>query len=152
MNLPFILDIALGLVFTYLILSLLASEIQELLATLLQWRAAHLRKSIEILLAGGVRNSEEAKVIQLVNQIYSNPLLKNINQEAKGFLATLPRKVTWAASSLTRPFKIARPGTSKSETIFGNGQHSGPSYIPADIYATTLMETLRIPDFSQKLS
>ena len=48
MNLLFILDIALGLVFTYLILSLLASEILELIATLLQWRAAHLRKSIEI--------------------------------------------------------------------------------------------------------
>ncbi|MBV6625536.1 MAG: hypothetical protein KI793_21850 [Rivularia sp. (in: Bacteria)] len=152
MNLPFILDIALGLVFTYLILSLLASEIQELLATLLQWRAAHLRKSIEILLAGGVRSSEEAKIIQLVNQIYSNPLLKNINQEAKGFLATLPRKATWAVSSLTRPFKIPRPGTTRNETIFGNGKHSGPSYIPADIYATTLMETLQIPDFSQKLS
>ncbi|MGB3761421.1 MAG: hypothetical protein WBA07_34425 [Rivularia sp. (in: cyanobacteria)] len=152
MNLPFIFDIALGLVFTYLILSLLASEIQELIATLLQWRAAHLRKSIEILLAGGVRNPEEAKIIQLVNEIYGNPLVRNINQEAKGVLATLPRKVTWAFSSLTRPLKMARAGTSKNETIFGNGQHSGPSYIPADIYATTLMETLQIPDFSRKLS
>ena len=152
MNLPFILDIALGLVFTYLILSLLASEIQELIATVLQWRAAHLRKSIEILLAGGTRNSEEGKIIQLVNNIYSNPLVSNINQEAKGFLATLPRKATWAVSSLTRPIKIPRSGATNNDTIFGNGKHSGPSYIPADIYATTLMETLQIPDFSQKLS
>lgn len=152
MNLPFIFDIAIGLVFTYLILSLLASEIQELIATLLQWRAAHLRKSIEILLAGGVRNSEEAKIIQLVNQIYGNPLVRNINQEAKGFVATLPRKATWAFGSLSRPFRRARPGMDKNETIFGNGQHTGPSYIPADIYATTLMETLKIPDLSRKLS
>jgi hypothetical protein len=36
MNLPFILDVALGLIFIYLILSLLASEIQELLTTVLQ--------------------------------------------------------------------------------------------------------------------
>ena len=152
MNLPFILDIALGLVFTYLILSLLASEILELIATLLQWRALHLRKSIEILLAGGVRNSEEAKIIQLVNQIYTNPLVKNINQEAKGFLATLPRKITWGVASLTRPLKTARPGTNKNETVFGEDRHSAPSYIPADIYATTLMETLQIPELSQKLS
>ncbi|MCJ8283169.1 MAG: hypothetical protein MJK14_26045 [Rivularia sp. ALOHA_DT_140] len=152
MNLPFILDIALGLVFTYLILSLLASELQELIATLLQWRAAHLRKSIEILLAGGARNSEEAKIIQLVNKIYGNPLVRNINQEAKGFLAVLPRKVTWVCSSLVRPLKKLLPGKTRSETIFGNGEHSGPSYIPADIYATTLMETLHIPEFSQKLS
>ncbi|MEM6753025.1 MAG: hypothetical protein AAF630_08665, partial [Cyanobacteria bacterium P01_C01_bin.38] len=148
MNLPFIFDIALGLVFTYLILSLLASEIQELIATLLQWRAAHLRKSIEILVAGGVRNSEEAKIIQLVNNIYGNPLVRNINQEAKGFLATLPRKFTWALGSMSRPFN----GKTKNETIFGNNQHSGPSYIPADIYATTLMETLKIPELYRQLS
>jgi flagellar biosynthesis protein FliR len=41
MSLPLILDIAIGLIFIYLILSLLASEIQELIATLLQWRAKH---------------------------------------------------------------------------------------------------------------
>ena len=61
MRLPVILDIALGLIFIYLILSLLASEIQELIATILQWRAAHLKKSIEIFLAGDVKNSENIK-------------------------------------------------------------------------------------------
>ncbi|MCC5670253.1 hypothetical protein LC653_42320 [Nostoc sp. CHAB 5784] len=50
MSLPFLLNLVIGLIFIYLILSLVASEIQEILATLLQWRAAHLRKSIEILL------------------------------------------------------------------------------------------------------
>lgn len=43
MNLPFILDVAIGLIFIYLILSLLASEIQELIATVFQWRAEHLK-------------------------------------------------------------------------------------------------------------
>ncbi len=151
MNLSFILDIVLSLLFTFLTLSLLASEIQELIATLLQWRAAHLKKSIEILLGGGVGNHEEGKIIELVNQIYNNPLLRNINQEAKGFLATLPRKITWAFASITRSL-LPRPGTNKRESIFGNGKHSGPSYISADIYATSLMETLQIPEFSQKLS
>lgn len=52
MNLPFVVDVAIGLVLIYLILSLLSSEIQEILSTILQWRAAHLKKSIEILLLG----------------------------------------------------------------------------------------------------
>lgn len=52
MNLPFIVDVAIGLVLIYLILSVLASEIQEIFSTILQWRAAHLKKSIEILLMG----------------------------------------------------------------------------------------------------
>lgn len=54
MNLPAILDIALALVFIYLILSLLASEIQEIIAALLQWRAKNLKEAIETLLGGAV--------------------------------------------------------------------------------------------------
>lgn len=53
MQFPVVFDIIIGLFFIYLILSLLASEIQELIATLLQWRAEHLKQSIETLLAGG---------------------------------------------------------------------------------------------------
>ncbi|MFM6531897.1 MAG: hypothetical protein ACKPIB_27020, partial [Dolichospermum sp.] len=77
MNLPFILDVALGLIFIYLILSLLASEIQELMTTVLQWRAEHLRRSVEIFLAGDAQNSEKPEVIQLVNRIYGNPLIQS---------------------------------------------------------------------------
>ncbi|MFQ4140933.1 hypothetical protein [Chlorogloeopsis sp. ULAP02] len=152
MNLPFTLDVAIGLIFIYLILSLLASEIQELIATVFQWRAEHLKKSIEILLAGDVKNAEEAKVIQLANQIYANPLIKNINQEAKGLLATLPRKITWAIASTYRSLRKPRPGMSQSESIFGKDKHSGPSYIPADIFAITLVETLQIHFLVEKLT
>ena len=52
MNIPVILDIIIGLIFIYVTLSLLASEIQELIATIMQWRAAHLKKSIEVLISG----------------------------------------------------------------------------------------------------
>ncbi|MDJ0736776.1 MAG: hypothetical protein QNJ47_22375 [Nostocaceae cyanobacterium] len=152
MNLPVILDVALGLIFIYLILSLLASEIQELIATVLQWRAQHLRKSIEIFLGGGVQNSEDAKVIDLANRIYSNPLISSLNQEAKGFLATLPRKCTWAIASLSRSFKKEKPGIQAKDTIFGNQKHSAPSYIPASAFAMTLMDSLQLPMLLQTLT
>lgn len=77
MNLSVILDIAIGLIFIYLILSLLASEVQELLSTILQWRAEHLKKSIEILLAGGSKTPEEERAIELANSLYKNPLIRN---------------------------------------------------------------------------
>ncbi|MBK1987080.1 hypothetical protein A0J48_005935 [Sphaerospermopsis aphanizomenoides BCCUSP55] len=144
MRLPFILDIALGLIFIYLILSLLASEIQELLATVLQWRAVHLRKSIEILLAGDVANSEAKEVIELTNRIYTNPLIKSINQEAKGLLATFPRKLTWFIATLTRSMRKSRSKYSPKQTSFGT-QNSAPSYIGADTFATSLIEELQIP-------
>ncbi|MGI8502710.1 MAG: hypothetical protein ACR2LR_16475 [Hassallia sp.] len=152
MNIPVIFDLALGLVFTYLILSLLASEIQELIATVLQWRAEHLKKSVEIFLAGDVQDSEDAHVIELANSIYDHALVKNINQEAKGFLVTLPRRLTWGIGSLYRSIKTARPGGDKEETIFGDNKRSGPSYIPSDIFATTLMETLQLPTLIQTLT
>jgi hypothetical protein len=152
MNLPLILDVAIGLIFIYLILSLLASEIQELIATVLQWRAQHLRRSIEILLGGDVRDEEEARVFQLVNQIYANPLIQILNQEARGFFATLPRKATWAVASLVRNAKATETGNKNQETVFGNGKTTAPSYIPADIFANTLMDTLEIPTLVQNLT
>ncbi len=54
MNLPAILDIAIALIFIYLILSLLSSEIQEIIAALLEWRAKNLKEAIETLLGGSV--------------------------------------------------------------------------------------------------
>ncbi len=152
MNLPITLDLALGLIFIYLILSLLASEIQELLTTMLQWRAEHLKKSIEILLAGNIKGAEEARVIQLANQLYASPLIRNINQEAKGLFATIPRHITWSIGSMYRQMIDPRPTIIKSDTIFGNHQNSGPSYIAAETFASTLIETLELPTLIQKLT
>ncbi len=92
MNLPFVIDVAIGLLFIYLILSLLASELQELLTTLLQWRAKHLKDAIEVLLAGGTETKDQEQVKDLVDKLYNDPLLRNVNQEAKGLVAGGIRK------------------------------------------------------------
>lgn len=146
MNLPFILDVSIGLIFIYLILSLLASEIQELLATVFQWRAQHLRKSIEVLLTGNATDADQARILELANQIYANPLIKSINQQAKGALVNIPRRFTWTVASAYRSLTSAQPD--KKQTVFNNEQvgdsrHSGPSYIPSDVFATSLVSTLR---------
>lgn len=138
MGLPFILDVAIGLIFIYLILSLLASELQELITTLLQWRAKHLKESIEVLLAGGAGTQREEKVVGLVDKLYNDPLLKNINQEAKGLLAQGFRR-------LTRLFKSNKVGA------FGEHQSTGPSYIASETFATSLLERLGLATLSRKL-
>nr|WP_290221435.1 hypothetical protein [Trichocoleus desertorum] len=149
MSLPLVLDIAIGLIFIYLILSLLASEIQELLATLLQWRAVHLKKSIEVLLTGGEGEAEN-QVREFADNLYSNPLIKNINQEAKGWIETSLRSITWGIGSVYRQVKGSITGRGKS--TFGGSKHSGPSYINAETFTTTLLETSGIPVLVQKLS
>lgn len=160
MSLPLIVDVTVGLIFIYLILSLLASEIQELITTVLQWRAVHLKKSIEILIAGDAAKSDDDSVINFVNDLYEHPLIKSVNQEAKGFLTILPRKFVWFLSSL--PLKFSLSGEKRRKSIFGythnesnsndDIKHSAPSYIPAETFATTLMETLGIPRLVQTLT
>ncbi|MEB3293176.1 MAG: hypothetical protein VKJ24_08440 [Synechococcales bacterium] len=139
MNLPFVLEVIISLVFIYLVLSLLASEVQELIATILQWRAKHLRDSIANLLGGTGATSEQAQVTALVNEIYDDPLIKNINQEAKGVVAKGFRKITqWL-------FADNRPGA------YGTNQATGPSYIAADTFSTALTERLGVNQLVDKL-
>ncbi|MEH2349060.1 MAG: hypothetical protein V7K55_13805 [Nostoc sp.] len=129
MNLPVVVDITLGLVFIYLILSLLASEIQELITTLLQWRAKHLKLSIELLLSGGSETdkSDIINAIKLVQILYNDPLINTLNQQTKG-------KVEKHFRRLTR---------NPDEKVLE--KESGPSYLPSETFAITLLDTLKIP-------
>lgn len=140
MNLPFVLDVAIGLVFIYLILSLLASEVQELITTLLQWRAKHLKESIEILLGGGIEVPEhQSQVTSLVDELYNDPLLKNVNQGATEGIARWFRQ-------LTKLFPGNRRGA------YGEQLATGPSYISAETFATSLLERLGISKLIDKLT
>ncbi|PSN19772.1 hypothetical protein C7271_05595 [filamentous cyanobacterium CCP5] len=144
MNLPFVLDIALGLIFIYLVLSLLASEIQEIIGTVLQWRAEHLKRSIEVLLSGNDRNSEKSAQA-LADILYDAPLIRSLNQEAKGGIARSFRGVCHAVGQGYRLLSGAR-------NVFGKAQTSGPSYIPSEAFATTLVEQMELGRLWQLLA
>jgi hypothetical protein len=142
MILPLVVEIAIGLVFIYLILSLLTSEIQELIATVLQWRAEHLKKSIENLLMDGDRN--EPIYRKFVDELYNSSLIRSLNQEAKGGLAGAFRHIARSISLLFR--QITRSGN-----VFGQ-QTSGPSYIPPDTFSSALLQTINLSELSQTIS
>ncbi|MEH1849401.1 MAG: hypothetical protein V7L25_31635 [Nostoc sp.] len=133
MNLPVVVDITIGLVFIYLILSLIASEIQELITTFLQWRAKHLKHSIELLLAGGseTEESEFEKAQELVQELYQDPLINTLNQQAKGKVEYLLRE-------------NAKNSGKKTKKALGNKQ-SAPSYLPSETFASSLLNALKIP-------
>lgn len=144
MNLPLIVEISIGLIFIYLIFSLLTSEIQELLTTLLQWRAVHLKESIEGLLAGSNESPQLKQARLLANKLYESPVINTLNQEAKGFGASIPRQLTQAIGKFTRALF-------KRENVFGD-QKSGPSFIALESFATSFLETLCIPSIIQKFT
>lgn len=140
MNLPLVLDIVISLGFIYLILSLLASEIQELVTTVLQWRARHLRDSIENLLSGAGSTVDQQKAQFLVKAIYDDPLIRNLNQQVvKGVAARGFRLLSqWLFSG-------------NKEGAFGSDQSSGPSYISPDSFATALLERFGLASLLDKL-
>ncbi|HEY9886852.1 MAG TPA: hypothetical protein V6D02_00525 [Candidatus Obscuribacterales bacterium] len=135
MTIPFILEIAIGLVFIYLTLSLLASEIQEIIGTLLQWRAEHLKRSIEVLIAA---NDEESKAAAqaFADRLYDTPILRSLNQEATGPIAHFFRLFNQVFGKLYRTVTRAR-------NVFGD-KTSGPSYIPGKTFAQALLDNLQI--------
>jgi len=92
MNFPAMLDVAIGLFFIYLILSLLTSGIQELIATVLEWRAKQLKEAIKILLGDNEANDPSAKQAQkIANDLWNHPLIRSLNQRKKRKF--LPRSV-----------------------------------------------------------
>jgi len=143
MSLPVVLEIALGLVFVYLTLSLIASELQEILGTVFQWRAEHLKYSIESLLAG--RDSgDSGEARELADQLYSSPLIRDLNYEAKGIFARTPRLILHGLGRLYRLL-------TRSRNVFGD-ETSGPSYIPSETFAASLLESLQLEQVQQVLA
>lgn len=137
MNLPVILDIAIGLMFIFLIASLLASEIQELLAALLQWRAKHLKDSIQNLIAGGYGTQDSDRVRDFVEAIYNDPLIKSLNQSSRGLIGRLGQAA----------YQIFY-GKNK---IFGANK-TAPSYISSETFATSLLEQVGMASLIGKLT
>ncbi len=151
LNIPLVLDIAIGLIFIYITLSLVASEIQEIITTILQWRAKHLKDSIENLLLGSSNDIDEIKETErLVKKLYNNPLIKNISHEGKGQFPELFRGII-AKILPTNSLNIKDEKIANNQTTVVH-QQTAPSYIPGETFATTLLEVLEIPKLAHNFS
>ena len=71
-----ILEVAIGMAFLYILLSLFCSSIKELISQILSMRANNLQEGIKSLL-----NSDEAST--LAEEVYKHPLIKNLAKEGK---------------------------------------------------------------------
>jgi hypothetical protein len=71
-----VLEVAIGVVFVYLLLSLIVSAVTELLSGLLKWRAQNLRVGIRNLLDSGAAE-------EWVKKIYDHPLIQSLCPPSK---------------------------------------------------------------------
>lgn len=68
-----VLEVAIGLVFVYLLVSLMVTSVTEILAGLLKWRAKDLWKGVRNILDSGTANT-------WVNRLYSHPLIQGLSE------------------------------------------------------------------------
>lgn len=127
MYLQEILEVAIGLVFMWLIISIAAMSIQEWIANLLQWRSNDMEIVIRRMLTGeNVRANQavEDAVQNLGDLLYNHPLIKSLSKESNWF------EKTWV--------KFLNLFHRKSTKIVAGR----PSYIPNSKFSLALFDIM----------
>jgi hypothetical protein len=109
-----ILDVAIGLVFVYLLLSLLCSAIREGIAGLLKTRAVHLERGIQRLLQDSAQNG-------LAKTMYEHPLISSLRSGDKNNRWNLPSYIP------SRNFALAFMDLVARGKDLTNGSNAGPA-------------------------
>src|SRR5947209_6477670 len=113
------LDVALGLVFIFFILSIVCSGINEAIASSLRWRAQDLERGLWELLRDPERAEHEGS--EALQKLREHPLIKPMLNPAH-------KEETAKATSLD---KNGRPKTNRKTDM--------PSYIPSRTFVTALL-------------
>src|ERR1700748_2860428 len=80
-----VLDVAIGMVFVFLLMSLIASVVQEMLATFMQLRPANLLRGLNSLFSGDSIWGED-----LVDSLYNHGLIRGLFADPKMDLVHQP--------------------------------------------------------------
>ncbi len=128
-----ILDVAIGMAFIYLLLSLIASAVQELLSSLVESRSANLYNGIRSLFSGDTQLLKLLYSHGLVAGLYKNPAV-----DFAGLGRSWFRRLRTALQPVVGIRRIA-PSPSDEST---SDPLLLPSYIPARTFALALMDLL----------
>ncbi len=79
-----ILDVAVGMIFVYLLIALIVSSLSELIAAALKWRAKNLAEGIHKLLGAAIGDATTSQLKSLKDQLYEHPLIKCLYKGTHG--------------------------------------------------------------------
>jgi hypothetical protein len=132
----FILDVAIGMVFIYLTLSLISSGVNEILASIVQSRAANLERGLRSLFSG---DSIEAGA-KLVDNIYNHGLIRGLYPDPEKDLGDQSPLGWWTKRRLWLQKFL---GVASGQTVAGvKNPLLLPSYIPARTFALAMIDIL----------
>ena len=146
------LEVLIGLAIIYLVLSIFVAGIQEMIASLFQWRAKHLEKSIlQMMTNQPMRGGPNPTAITLLGSLYQNDLVQSMNHYSDAWLPSLWRKVMemGAALPFVPKFKT-RSSHNNVNNVQGpqNGPVSQPSHLEPETFATALIYGIDSGNFS----
>jgi hypothetical protein len=133
-----VLDVAIGMAFVYLLLSLIASVIQEMLSAFMQLRPANLERGLRSLFSGDSLSSE----MDLVDSIYDHGLVRGLYSDPhmdSGKVRSRFRRTMDAVRLMAR--RLIGISPDKALTIQANPLLL-PSYIPSRTFALALIDIL----------
>jgi hypothetical protein len=132
MNIGPVLDVAIGMVFVYFLLALIASGIQELVAGIFTWRGTYLRRALDVILSNetDVQFGWNIHDFICAHMTWNAPDLKPSGS---------------AAQVLTETQKavLAKVQGMPKHPILSGVPNKLPSYIPSRNFAKALLEVLR---------
>ncbi len=138
-----ILDLAIGMAFIYLLLSLIASTLQEAIASLLQIRPANLEHGIRSLFSGGTLADGKTP---FVDAIYRHGLIMGLYREHVDADGKLSKKSSPFRDRLRAIFRVYRNPHMEGVT----DPYLLPSYIPGRTFALALLDILKVQAASIK--
>ena len=133
-----VLDVAIGMAFVYLLLSLIASVMQEMLSAFMQLRPANLERGLRSLFSGDSLGAE----MDLVNSIYDHGLVRGLYSDPQMDSDVMPgrfRRMMDAVRLLAR--RLIGISPDRPLTIQANPLLL-PAYIPSRTFALALIDIL----------
>jgi hypothetical protein len=133
-----VLDVAIGMGFVYLLLSLIASVVQEMLSAFMQLRPANLQRGLRSLFSGNSLTAE----MDLVNSIYDHGLVRGLYSDPQmDSKLNQSRFRKWMDQVRLGARRLIGISPDKPLTINAN-QLLLPAYIPSRTFALALIDIL----------
>ena len=150
MNLGVVIDTAIGLVFTYFLLSIIASGIQEVVAGIFSWRGIYLSKGIDVILDNDAKTTFRWTS---VGDFLRAHFTTSLPETAAARHAAKPVPAIATAAQQEQHDTLGKVLSVQTHPLLRGTPSQLPSYVPARNFALALLETLRdgsqAPLFSQ---
>ena len=162
MNISVILDIGIGLVIVYIAGAVLVSAIQELIASLLQWRSQHLKQSILQMMLNNLSESQiESQKPNIPTEISEGSIYPSVTENQTGDSAKIKTQFDVAKDLQKQIYEnsLVQSMNHRSVNLFGEKKgklgdilapkyekvfsNSDPSYLSSETFATTLIQELK---------